>query len=55
MWMIYITVAIDLTSDGLVLGAGSAVSLSLAVRVGVRTDPRRRAGGLRLGCNVSIE
>lgn len=31
MWMIYIAVAIDLASDGLVLGAGSAVSLSLAV------------------------
>jgi ZIP family zinc transporter len=31
MWMIYIAVAIDLASDGLVLGAGSAVSLSLAL------------------------
>jgi len=31
MWMIYIAVALDLVSDGLVLGAGSAVSLSLAL------------------------
>lgn len=31
MWMIYIAVATDLTSDGLVLGAGSAVSISLAL------------------------
>lgn len=31
MWMIYIAVAIDLASDGLVPGAGSAVSLSLAL------------------------
>ncbi len=31
MWMVYIAVAIDLASDGLVLGAGSAVSLSLAL------------------------
>ena len=31
MWMIYIAVAIDLASDGVVLGAGSAVSLSLAL------------------------
>lgn len=31
MWMIYIAVAIDLTSDGIVTGAGSAVSLRLAL------------------------
>lgn len=31
MWMIYIAVAIDLSSDGLVTGAGSAVSLDLAL------------------------
>ena len=31
MWMIYIAVAVDLASDGLALGAGSAVSTSLAV------------------------
>lgn len=31
MWMIYIAVAIDLASDGLILGAGSAVSMSLAL------------------------
>ena len=31
MWMIYIAVAIDLSSDGLVTGAGSAVSLNLAL------------------------
>lgn len=31
MWMVYIAVAIDLASDGLLLGAGSAVSLSLAL------------------------
>ena len=31
MWMIYIAVATDLMSDGLVLGAGSAVSISLAL------------------------
>lgn len=31
MWMIYIAVATDLTSDGLVLGAGFAVSISLAL------------------------
>ena len=31
MWMIYIAVAIDLFSDGLLIGTGSAVSFSLAV------------------------
>ena len=31
MWMVYCAVAIDLVSDGLVLGAGSAVSWSLAL------------------------
>lgn len=31
MWMIYIAVAIDLFSDGLLIGTGSAVSLSMAV------------------------
>jgi len=31
MWMIYIAVAIDLASDGLVTGAGSAVSIRLAL------------------------
>lgn len=31
MWMIYVAVAIDLASDGLVTGAGSAVSLNLAL------------------------
>ena len=31
MWMIYVAVATDLASDGLVLGAGSAVSLSFAL------------------------
>ena len=31
MWMIYIAVAVDLASDGLVLGAGSAVSIQLAL------------------------
>lgn len=31
MWMVYSAVAIDLASDGLVLGAGSAVSISLAL------------------------
>lgn len=31
MWMIYAAVAIDLTSDGLMIGSGSAVSSSLAV------------------------
>lgn len=31
MWMIYIAVAIDLSSDGLVTGAGSAVSFDLAL------------------------
>ena len=31
MWMIYIAVAIDLISDGLMIGTGSAVSSSLAV------------------------
>lgn len=31
MWMIYVPVAIDLANDGLALGAGSAVSTSLAL------------------------
>jgi ZIP family zinc transporter len=31
MWMVYIAVAIDLFSDGLVIGAGSAVATSLAL------------------------
>jgi ZIP family zinc transporter len=31
MWMIYIAVAIDLFSDGLMIGAGSAVSSALAL------------------------
>lgn len=31
MWMIYAAVAVDLTSDGLMIGAGSAVSPSLAL------------------------
>lgn len=31
MWMIYGAVAVDLTSDGLMIGSGSAVSSSLAV------------------------
>lgn len=31
MWMIYAAVAIDLTSDGLMIGIGSAVSSSLAL------------------------
>ena len=31
MWMIYAAVAVDLTSDGLMLGAGSAVSSSLGL------------------------
>lgn len=31
MWMVYIAVAIDLSSDGLVTGAGSAVSMNLAL------------------------
>lgn len=31
MWMIYVAVAVDLTSDGLMLGAGSAVSTELAI------------------------
>ena len=31
MWMIYIAVATDLSSDGLVTGAGSAVSFNLAL------------------------
>lgn len=31
MWMIYIAVAVDLTGDGLMIGAGSAVSSSLAM------------------------
>lgn len=35
MWMIYIAVAVDLTSDGLMLGSGAAVSSSLAVVLAV--------------------
>lgn len=31
MWMIYAAVAIDLTSDGLMIGTGSAVSFGLAI------------------------
>lgn len=31
MWMIYIAVAVDLFTDGLLIGTGSAVSLSMAV------------------------
>lgn len=31
MWMIYIAVAVDLTADGLMIGAGSAVSTNLAI------------------------
>lgn len=31
MWMIYVVVAVDLTSDGMMLGTGSAVSSSLAI------------------------
>lgn len=31
MWMIYLAVAVDLTSDGLMLGSGAAVSSSLAI------------------------
>lgn len=31
MWMIYVAVAVDLASDGLMLGTGSAVSLSLGI------------------------
>lgn len=31
MWMIYVAVAVDLTSDGLMLGTGSAVSSSLGI------------------------
>lgn len=31
MWMIYVAVAVDLTSDGLMIGTGSAVSSGLAL------------------------
>src|SRR3546814_9202235 len=31
MWMIYVAVAVDLTSDGLMIGSGSAVSSNLAL------------------------
>lgn len=31
MWMIYVAIAVDLTSDGLMIGTGSAVSSSLAL------------------------
>tara|TARA_B100000925_G_scaffold22913_1_gene15509 strand:+ start:25 stop:783 length:759 start_codon:yes stop_codon:yes gene_type:complete len=35
VWMIYIAVSIDLFSDGLLIGAGSAVSLSVALILAV--------------------
>jgi zinc transporter, ZIP family len=35
MWMIYIAAAIDLFSDGLMIGAGTAVGLSLALVLGL--------------------
>lgn len=31
MWMIYVAIAVDLSSDGLMIGTGSAVSVSLAL------------------------
>ena len=31
MWMVYVAVAVDLTADGLMLGTGLAVSMSLAI------------------------
>ena len=31
MWMIYVAVAVDLTADGLMIGAGSAISMNLAI------------------------
>ncbi|MBN1238815.1 MAG: hypothetical protein JXB36_09950 [Gammaproteobacteria bacterium] len=31
MWMIYVAVAVDLTSDGLMFGTGCAVSFGLAL------------------------
>ena len=31
MWMIYIAVAVDLNSEGLMIGAGSAIATSLAL------------------------
>ncbi len=31
MWMVYVAVAVDLTSDGLLIGSGSAVSPALAL------------------------
>nr|CAD6438487.1 peptidoglycan-binding protein [Rhizobium sp. Q54] len=31
MWMIYVAVAVDLASDGLMLGSGAAVSFNLAI------------------------
>ncbi|QYO75588.1 ZIP family metal transporter [Devosia salina] len=31
MWMIYVAVAIDLSGDGLMIGTGSAVAISLAI------------------------
>src|SRR5699024_1368545 len=31
MWMIYVAVAVDLTTDGLMLGSGAAVSLGLGI------------------------
>lgn len=35
MWMIYIAVSIDLASDGLMIGTGSAVSFSMALALAV--------------------
>src|SRR5690606_8166890 len=35
MWMIYVAVAVDLTSDGLMLGTGSAVSPTLGIVLAV--------------------
>ena len=31
MWMIYVAVAVDLTADGLMIGAGTAISMNLAI------------------------
>lgn len=35
MWMIYIAVSVDLASDGLMIGTGSAVSLTMALALAV--------------------
>lgn len=35
MWMIYVAVAVDLVSDGMMIGAGAAVSFSLALVLAV--------------------